>query len=211
MVCHLSDFEPIFKSPLTHHYWEHNESYFANSTFSGTMLTNNSSPSFRRDRYWGVILPLYSLRKTPMCTTLSSTSYVSSDKPQKITVSQLTFILTINDIISGFGQCHSRWCNDIIITSWWARWRLKSPASQLLTQPFIQAQIKENIKASSLVTDEFPAQRACNAVNVSIWWRHQDLLPCDVINIDDMKSSSAGPIKIWRTHTSPCPQMYIDG
>ena len=29
----------------------------------------------------------------------------------------------------------------------WARWRLKSPASRLFTQPFIQAQIKENIKA----------------------------------------------------------------
>ena len=35
----------------------------------------------------------------------------------------------------------------IIATSWWARWRLKSPASRLFTQPFIQAQIKENIKA----------------------------------------------------------------
>ena len=28
-----------------------------------------------------------------------------------------------------------------------ARWRLKSPASRLFTQPFIKAQIKENIKA----------------------------------------------------------------
>ena len=32
--------------------------------------------------------------------------------------------------------------------SYWARWRLKSPASWLFTQPFIQAQIKENIKAA---------------------------------------------------------------
>ena len=46
-------------------------------------------------------------------------------------------------------------------------------------QPFIQAQIKENIKAprnlpagNSPVTDEFPAQMASNAENVSIWWRH---------------------------------------
>ena len=44
----------------------------------------------------------------------------------------------------------------------------------------IQAQIKENIKAprhwplwgNSPVTGEFPAQRASNAENVSIWWRH---------------------------------------
>ena len=34
----------------------------------------------------------------------------------------------------------------IIMTSKWARWRLKSPASRLFTQPFIQTQIKENIK-----------------------------------------------------------------
>ena len=36
-------------------------------------------------------------------------------------------------------------CNTM--TSWWARWRLKSPASPLFTQPRIQAQIKENITA----------------------------------------------------------------
>ena len=33
------------------------------------------------------------------------------------------------------------------VTSYWVRWRLKSPASRLFTQPFIQAYIKENIKA----------------------------------------------------------------
>ena len=35
----------------------------------------------------------------------------------------------------------------ITFTSQWPRWRLKSPASRLFTQSFIQAQIKENIKA----------------------------------------------------------------
>ena len=34
----------------------------------------------------------------------------------------------------------------IMLTSWWARWRLKSPAYRLLDHPFVQAQIKENIK-----------------------------------------------------------------
>ena len=33
------------------------------------------------------------------------------------------------------------------MTSKWARWRLKSPASPLFTQPFIQTHIKENIEA----------------------------------------------------------------
>ena len=74
------------------------------------------------------------------------------------------------------------------------RWRLKSPASPLFTQPFIQTQIKENIKAPRHWplwprTGEFPAhmasnaenvsnvimQRASNAENVSIWWRHHGM------------------------------------
>ena len=50
------------------------------------------------------------------------------------------------------------------------------------TQPFIQAQIKENIKASrhwlmsGEFTGEFPARMASNAENVSIWWRHHGLV-----------------------------------
>ena len=64
----------------------------------------------------------------------------------------------------------------ITMTSKWARWRLKSPASWLFTQPFVEVQIKENIKVprhwplcegNSPVTGEFPAQRASNAENVS--------------------------------------------
>ena len=70
----------------------------------------------------------------------------------------------------------------ITMTSYWTRWRLKSLASRLLTQPFIQTQIKENIKAPRhwplcgefTETGEFPAQRASCAENVSIWWRHHD-------------------------------------
>ena len=53
---------------------------------------------------------------------------------------------------------------NITVTSLWARWRLKSPASRLFTQPFIQAQIKETSKlcvtglcaGNSPVTGEFP-------------------------------------------------------
>ena len=53
------------------------------------------------------------------------------------------------------------------------------------TQPFIQVQIKENIKAQRLWPScrefpgdrwiEFPTQRASNADNVSIWWRHHEM------------------------------------
>ena len=70
--------------------------------------------------------------------------------------------------------------SDITMTSWWARWRLKSPASRLFIQPFIQTQTKENTKTprhrplcGEFTGDRWiPAQRASNAENVSIRWRH---------------------------------------
>ena len=47
----------------------------------------------------------------------------------------------------------------------WARWRLKSAASRLFTRPFIQAQIKGNIKAPRHwpLWGEFTGHQ---------WWRH---------------------------------------
>ena len=51
------------------------------------------------------------------------------------------------------------------------------PHACLLNRLF-KAQIKENIKAPRHwwpVTSEFPAQRASNAENISIWWRHHDI------------------------------------
>ena len=64
------------------------------------------------------------------------------------------------------------------MTSLWARWRLKSPASPLLAHLLVRAQIKENIKAPRHwpLCREFTgvrwAQKANNAENVSIGWRH---------------------------------------
>ena len=57
--------------------------------------------------------------------------------------------------------------------------------SRLFTQSFIRAQIKGNIKAPRhwplcrefTGTGEFSAQRASNAENVSIWWRHHEVQP----------------------------------
>ena len=43
--------------------------------------------------------------------------------------------------------CSPTYTHSITMTSWWPRWRLKSPASRLFTQAFIQPQIKECIKA----------------------------------------------------------------
>ena len=51
--------------------------------------------------------------------------------------------------------------HNIKMTSYWARWRLRSPASRLFTQPFIQAHIRENIKAPGHwpVCEEFTGGR----------------------------------------------------
>ena len=71
-------------------------------------------------------------------------------------------------------------CHIITMTSWWAQFRLKSPASRLFAQTFARAHIKENIKAprhwplwgESTGESGFPSQRTINAENVPIWWRH---------------------------------------
>ena len=87
----------------------------------------------------------------------------------------------------------SQW--NITVTSKWARRRLKSPALRVFTQPFIQAQIKENIKAPRYwpLCGEFTGDRwiprtmTSNAENVSIWWRHHDsMIPCDLCGLDDV-------------------------
>ena len=68
--------------------------------------------------------------------------------------------------------------SDAVLTSHYDDVTMSSMASQItsLTQPFIRAQIKENIKAPRhwplcgefTGTDEFPAQMASYAENVSI-------------------------------------------
>ena len=63
------------------------------------------------------------------------------------------------------------------------RWRLKSLASWLFTQLFIQAQTKKTSKirvtdlcvGNSPVTDVFSAQMASNTEYLSIWWRHHEV------------------------------------
>ena len=72
----------------------------------------------------------------------------------------------------------------ITMTSQWARLRLKSPATRLFTQPgYSDADQRKHQSSASLAfcarnspeAGEFPAQKASNAENVSIWWRHHVL------------------------------------
>ena len=61
-------------------------------------------------------------------------------------------------------------CTDYItMTSQWAQWRLISWSNK--TSKFRVAGLWEE---NSPETSDFPAQRASNAGNVSIWWRHHE-------------------------------------
>ena len=71
--------------------------------------------------------------------------------------------------------------HSITMTSWWVRWRLKSPASRLFTQPFIQGTNKRKHQSSASLAfvrgihrwpANSPHKRSSNAESVSIWWRH---------------------------------------
>ena len=67
-----------------------------------------------------------------------------------------------------------------MVRSYWARWSLKSPACRLFTQPFVRAQISENIKAPSHrplwgeLTGQLVNSPHNNAEDISIWWRHRE-------------------------------------
>ena len=82
------------------------------------------------------------------------------------------------------------------MTSWWARWPLKSLASRLFTQRFIQAQIKENIKAprhwpfwGEFTGDQWILRtEASNAENVSIWWRHHVATIVDLLSFGSLET-----------------------
>ena len=86
------------------------------------------------------------------------------------------------------GNCRCKIVDSRAFPSWslihglrWSGLIKAEPASRLLTQPFIQAQIsKKNQSSASLVfvwgihqwPVTFPAQRTSNVANISIWWRH---------------------------------------
>ena len=56
-----------------------------------------------------------------------------------------------------------------------SQWRHneRDDVSKIFTQPFVQAQMKSSVSLAFLI--KFPAQRASNAENVFIWWRHHGL------------------------------------
>ena len=87
---------------------------------------------------------------------------------------------------------------------------------------FIQTQIKENIKAPRhwplcgefIATDEFPAQRASNAENGPIWWRHHEIctrltLCCGLISVNVLPRNWTGTVTIMpATFPGPMKQRW---
>ena len=86
----------------------------------------------------------------------------------------------------------------ITVTSSWARWRLKSPASRLSTQPFIQAQINENTKAPrhSPSCGEFTGDRWIPHTKGQKRWKCFHLMTSTCISC-----TNDDPVH-WRIHVS---------
>ena len=68
------------------------------------------------------------------------------------------------------------WLLHITVTSQWAAWRLKLPATWLFAQSFFSGshQRKYQSSASLAFVRGIPSQRDGDAENASIWWRHPE-------------------------------------
>ena len=88
--------------------------------------------------------------RLPQCQWSKPDGYVKIS--QCITTTKHSKAKTVC-IFLGIYCIAATWNNGIIlnhcirVTSWWARWLFKPPASRWFTKPFLQAQIKENIIA----------------------------------------------------------------
>ena len=66
----------------------------------------------------------------------------------------------------------------IRVTSWWARWRLKSPASRFFTQPLVQAQINEKMW-------KFRVTGFCQGTSPHVRPMTRKMFPFDDVNMKD--------------------------
>ena len=63
---------------------------------------------------------------------------------------------------------------------------MSAMASQITSLTIVYLTVYSKLRVTGIcvgnspVTGEFPAQMACNAENVSIWWRHHDILYCNI-------------------------------
>ena len=88
-------------------------------------------------RYWYIVIPLMIRNEQLMLSTAED----NNGSMEHVCVEPNTYSHEVHVPSIAVG---------ITMTSWWGWWRLKSAASWLFTQLFIQAHMKENIKALSL-------------------------------------------------------------
>ena len=62
-------------------------------------------------------------------------------------MTSLAIVISVCSTVTTYADYFCK--GSITMTSWWVWWRLKSPASRLLTQMFIQTQIKEKHQSSA--------------------------------------------------------------
>ena len=143
---------------------------------------------------------------TRIYTTLYKIDFVSRNKDNVIKFKRLCIHIASGKRIFKQNICHEiytrlqfaflvcLWChfNELMSCTYSLLWHycdvimrgLKSPVSPLFHQPFVRAQIKQNIRAprrrpllGELTDDQwFPHTKASNAENVSICWRHHDII-----------------------------------
>ena len=101
---------------------------------------------------------------------------------------------------------------DVIISA------MASQITGVSIETFVQAQMKKTSKlrvtglceGDSPGTGEFPAQRASNAENVSIWWRHHGFV-CQIISSSDHWVQQSETMTKWPTFCTRNFQMHSLG
>ena len=72
--------------------------------------------------------------------------FIVPDNTDKLTTGTVSLQKTSQACLLGSHR-HCKLATNITVIPWWAQWRLKSPAFRVFAEPFVQAQIKDNIKA----------------------------------------------------------------
>ena len=144
----------------------------------------------------------------PGCVVITTPNAcaVSNSELQWGSIITQSILCSIPSTENTWVTCEAGYGVFITMTSLWARLCLKSPASRLFTQPFIQG---TDTKISKLrVTGEFPAQRSSNAENISIFlYVHGLIHGCLIMFISRTIRWNCFS-KMWRISLSRIIQNY---
>ena len=123
---------------------------------------------------------------------------------------QLTHYFFSNDSYLSVDKTDRCKCVDLCLKLEWRHNGRDSVSNHqshdLLTQPYIQTQIKESIKAPRQwpLCGEFPAHMASNVENIFIWWRHHELRTAHLVILANLIEYSY-QIILWVSVNPLCP------